>query len=360
MPPPSPNSSETPVVVPPSELEAPMFELSHGLASPESTRTRDQNLKFNEDLKIVPIEIDASTRAKLTRKTLKAVDDAKNFLPGQPRVRLDDEPSYDKDPLLEYLDGSHNTNALDDLLLYMRYMQSYEHIITLHHQRAHAREIKVAEDPGLHLVSFYEIIFEYLENVDRKLHSACIGFMRSYYMLIRYKIDFEDACQLRLIPEKGNGQMPTYEEWCKFIVPFARVGNQHVNRRYHYGELRLTRINIVAMCFRSGLAYYQYRIHLDWGSFMEHTLGPVVTVFAVCTVVLNSMQVGLAAITMVQTPPDAPWSGFVNVSVWFPVVVLVGIALLLILALVTGCARGKMMVVMCVLSMVEAMGRGRA
>jgi hypothetical protein len=127
--------------------------------------------------------------------------------------------------------------------------------------------------------------------------------MRSYYMLIRYKIDFEDACQLRLIPEKGNGQMPTYEDWCKFIAPFARVGNQHVNRRYHFGELRLSRINIVAMYFRSGLAYYQYRIHLDCRSFMEHTLGPIVTVFAVCTVVLNSMQVGLAAITIVQTPP---------------------------------------------------------
>jgi hypothetical protein len=98
-------------------------------------------LKFNEDLKIVPVEIDASTRAKVTRKMLKAVDDAKNFVPGQPRVRLDDdmEHSYINGPLLEYLQASHSTKALDDLLLYMRYMQSYEHIIALHHQRTHAR-----------------------------------------------------------------------------------------------------------------------------------------------------------------------------------------------------------------------------
>lgn len=135
-----------------------------------------------------------------------------------------------------------------------------------------------------------------------------------------------------LDPEKGNGQMPTYEEWCKFIVPFARVGDEHVSRRYRYGELRLTRINRTAMLFRFGMAYYQYRIHPEWGSLMEHTLAPVVTIFAVCALVLNSMQVGLAAITMVQTPPDARWSSFVKTSVWFPVSVLVAIALLLIIA----------------------------
>jgi len=329
MPTPSPNPSETPAS--PSESKAPKLGLPIQVSSysaPFLGLAADLNL--NEDLEIVRVDIGDETREQYTRKMLKAVDDDKNYLPGQPRVRLDEDPDGRKDTLLNYLNESHNTRALDDLLPYMRYIftqtPSYKHTMALNHQRAHAREIKVTEHSGLHLVFYYETIFvkpvpayfyspafwEYLEDADVYLYWACIGFMRSYYMLIKYKLDFDDACQLRLIPEKGNGQMPTYEEWCRFIAPFARVGDEHVSLRYHYGELRLTRINRAAMLFRSRLAYFNYRIYPEWGSFMEHSLAPVVTMFAVCAVVLNSMQVGLAAITMVQTPPDAQWLGFVS------------------------------------------------
>jgi hypothetical protein len=312
----------------------------------------DAGLEFNNDLKIVLGTDDARSGEKQTRKMLKAVDNNRNFLPGQPRICLDDDPKDDKGPLFVYLDESHNTKKLDELLPYMRYIfvqtPSFEHINPLHHQAAHAREIKVTENPGLHLVWQYELIFikpipayfyspafwEYLENVDKKgmaLHKACVGFMRSYYLLIKYKIDFEQACKLHLIPEKGNGQLPTYEEWCKFIVPFARVGDKHVSYRYQHGELRLTRINRTTMLFKFKLAYYH--IYPQWGSFLEHTLAPIIAVFAICSVVLNSMQVALAAITMLQTPPDGAWPKFVDASIWFPVVVIASIAAVLIVTL---------------------------
>ena len=308
-------------------------------------------LKFNEDLDVVPAEITAPTGEKQTRKILRAVDDKKNYLPGQPRIRLDDG-------LFAYLTESHTTDTLDDLLPFMRYIfvqtPSYDHINPLHHQGSHAREIKVSENPGLHLVWYHELIFvkpvpayfyspafwEYLENADsdaetekrKQVYKACVGFMRSYYLLIKYEVDFERACELRLIPKKGNGERPTYAEWCEFMVPFSRARDDRVSRRYHYGELRLTRINRTAFFFRGKLAYFH--IYPQWGSFLKHILAPILAVFAVCSVVLNAMQVGLNAVAMRQIPPDGQWPEFVAVSTWFPVVLMITIAAGLVAALV--------------------------
>ncbi|KAK3897395.1 hypothetical protein C8A05DRAFT_19833 [Staphylotrichum tortipilum] len=310
-----------------------------------------RGLKFNKDLEAVA----AGIGGKQTRRILQARDKKKNYLPGQPRIRLGDG-------LLAYLTESHTTDELDELLPFMRYIfvqtPSYDHIKPLHHQGSHERKIKVSENPGLHLVWYHELIFikpipayfyspdfwEYLENADaeaeaataatkkhKPLYSACVGFMRSYYMLIKYEIDFQQACDLRLIPKKGNGQLPTYEEWCEFMVPFSQASDDLVSRRYHYGELRLTRINNAAFFRKGSLAYFH--IYPQWGSFLKHTLAPIVTVFAVSSVILNAMQVGLAAVTMLQTAPDGLWPKFVAASIWFSVVIMITIAAGLVAAL---------------------------
>lgn len=313
-------------------------------------------LEFNDDLEYVPIEIPPSgVSEKQIRKILKPKPEKKPYLPGQPRIRLDKTYGHNvdvnEDHLLKYLQKCHSTAGLDELLPWMRYIfvqtPSYTHIMPLHHQRSHAREIKVSENPGLHLVWYYELIFikpipayfysqafwVYLENANKGLYGACLGFMRSYYMLIQYELDFHEACKLRLIPAKGDGEMPTYEEWCLFIEPFARVGDAHVNRRYHYGELRLTRINRAAMLFKFSLAYFH--IYPQWGSFLEHTLAPIITVFAVCSVVLNSMQVSLAAIQLKDESylTSGAWPSFMDASLWFPVIVMLSIAIILIASL---------------------------
>ncbi|KAK4127020.1 hypothetical protein N657DRAFT_640922 [Parathielavia appendiculata] len=323
-------------------------------SGPASTMTPFAGLarEFNDDLELASVQLGE----KQTRKILKAKEGRKPFLPGQPRIRLDrlpHSPHADEDLLLQYLDKCHSTKPLDDLLPYMRYIfvqtPSYTHVMPLHHQKSHAREIRVSESPGLHLVWYYELIFikpipayfysqafwVYLENVEPNLYAACLGFMRSYYMLIQYDIDFQEACRLRLIPPKRKGGRPTYEEWCEFIEPFGRVGDHYVNRRYRYGELRLTRINRTAKLFRFKLAYFH--IYPQWGSFLEHTLAPIITVFAVCSVVLNSMQVSLAAIETgneVKENLSKAWSQFISVALWFPVVVMVSIAAVMLIALV--------------------------
>lgn len=55
------------------------------------------------------------------RKVLKPKNPDQAFLPGQPRVRLSaSDPTHNG--LLEYLRTEHLTDALDELLPYMRYI----------------------------------------------------------------------------------------------------------------------------------------------------------------------------------------------------------------------------------------------
>jgi hypothetical protein len=209
----------------------------------------------------------------------------------------------------------------------------------LHHQRAHLREVVINENPGLHLVWYYDKIFvkpipayfyskafwAYVEHADPDVYQAVVGFMRSYNFLIQYEIDFAEACHLRLIPDRpSGGGPPTYEEFCDFVEPFTQADDHHVNRRFHYGELRLTRINRAALLFKRHLAYFH--MHPQWGSVMSRVLAPVVTVFAIFSVALNSMQVALQALDMTEGGDGEKWRGLVAASLWFPVALLVLIA----------------------------------
>ncbi|KAH8896533.1 hypothetical protein GQ53DRAFT_680186 [Thozetella sp. PMI_491] len=281
------------------------------------------------------------------KKWLSPGASAKSYLPGQPRIRLD--PSGAADPnqaeLLNYLNKSLLTKELDGILPFMKYVfvqtPSYRHIMPLHHQKAHARDVVVNELPGLHLVWYYDRIFikpipayfysqafwDFLGETAPEAYKAAVGFMRSYYYLIQYEIDFEQACKESLIPKKPDDKHPTYEEYCEFIAPFKDVDDEFVCRRYHYGELRLTRINKAATLAKGHLAYFH--IYPQWGSVLTHILAPVITVFAVSSVVLNSMQVALQAQQTDTTDSNNAWIAFQGASIWFPVVVICLIAAIL-------------------------------
>ncbi|KAK4170506.1 hypothetical protein QBC43DRAFT_306348 [Cladorrhinum sp. PSN259] len=308
------------------------------------------------------IELQPGSRPQ--QMILKAKDPKKQYLPSQPRIRLGMvRPTADGEEgtLPGYLRRYHLTPGLDDLLPWMRYVfvqtPSYDHIMPLHHQRAHAREIIVDEEPGLHLVWYYNSIFikpipqyfysqafwEYLRDSDKELYQASLGFMRSYYYLIRFEVDYDLACNKhKLVPKKDDGEFPTYEEWCEFINPFSLVGDDHVNRRYHYGELRLSRINRTTMLFKWNLAYF----HLlpQWGSFLSHILAPLITAFAVCSVILNSMQVTLASIEvsgeMGHKVPGGGWENFLHVCLYYPLIVILLIALVMGAAMAGICFMG--------------------
>ena len=145
----------------------------------------------------------------------------------------------------------------------------------LHHQAARLRTITVAENPPLHLIWSYDRIFvkpipryllshafwQYAQS-NEKLYQAAAGFLRTYSYLIRYETDFRLATNdaLGLIPSDDVEHLITFERFAKFIAPFALLEDLSVNPRYHYGELRLTRLNMLAKLFLKKLTFHQPHI----------------------------------------------------------------------------------------------------
>ena len=234
--------------------------------------------------------------------------------------------------------------------------------MSLHHQQAHERKIIVNEYPGLHLVWYYDRIFvkpipvyffsaefwTYIRKADERVHRAAVGFMRSYYYLIQFELDYDQACEKKLIPKIHNGsdRYPTYVEFCRFIEQFSEIKNDETCRRYHYGELRLTRINRAATLRKGKLAYFH--IYPQWSSYLQHFFAPVIVVLGGCSVIMNAMQVNLGAQEMLADAEDGyaglnrAWSRFVSFSLYFPAVIItmiagvVGIALMGTLGMALG------------------------
>ncbi|KAM4063708.1 hypothetical protein HRG_006831 [Hirsutella rhossiliensis] len=301
-------------------------------------------LRLNKDLDQL-LQIDeVETPSLPMRKFLKATLESPH-LPGQPRIRLNPAVDADPDELLQYLRNCHLTDELDGLLPFTKYIfvqtPSYRHIMPLHHNKAHDRKVVVDEHPGLHLLWYYDRIFikpipayfyskvfwDYLETADPQVHKAALGFMRSYYFLIQYQIDFNQACEMSLVPKKPRqGNHPTYEEFYAFIAQFKDVDDVHTCRRYHFGELRLTRIDKAVMLFSGHLAYFH--IYPQWGSFLKHIFAPLFTIFAVVSVV----QVALAAQQITSGSTSSDWKAFISVTLFFPI----GIMCLVVVVVAAG------------------------
>jgi len=218
---------------------------------------------------------------------------------------------------------------------------SSANINPLHRQRVKGREIIVTEEPRLHLVWIYDRIFikplprymlshrfweMYLdEGSDRlgdsqsNICKAATGFLRTYRYLIQHESDFNIAQQdnLRLIPKDMD-----WASFCRFISEFNHIEDSAVSRRYCYGELRLTRLNLYApLLLRK---FYFEQVHGQYGDFFGRLYRPILFAFAVVSTILNSMQVALAAEQLVTAHWDSVW----YLSRWFSVVSLVGAAII--------------------------------
>lgn len=215
----------------------------------------------------------------------------------------------------------------------------------MHSQAAYDRKIIVNENPGLHLVWYYDRIFvkpipvyflsaefwSYLSNADHNVYRAAVGFMRSYYHLIRYELDYDLACEQKLIPRNHDGgkQHPTYAEFCRFIEQFAKIENSEVCQRYNYGELRLTRINYATVLRRRKLAYFH--IYPQWGSYLGHFFAPIILVLGGASVIMNAMQVNLNAQEMLKS--EGAWKSFVKAALYFPAVTIILLAAVICIVL---------------------------
>ena len=284
-----------------------------------------------------------------------------NHLPGQPQAEL-------KQPeLADHLRKSLAVTGLDEIAKHLWWVSTpssgrvptirtdpaaaqiatphHAHISPLHHQAVRGRIIVLAEDPHLHLVWYYDRIFikpipqyllsepfwEFLEAQDQDLWKAAVGFMRSYAYLIQYETDFKLAQdKLDLIPTKNGTNPITFEDFWKFIKPFKDAGDGLVAPRYQYGELRLTRLNMMMRVLFKKLTFHH--INAQWDTYLGKFVAPFLTAFVVLTTVLTAMQVELAIQAL--SGQSGVWLKFSQASRWFSVTVIIMVAFAIFCVLV--------------------------
>ncbi|CZR57786.1 uncharacterized protein PAC_07675 [Phialocephala subalpina] len=283
----------------------------------------DTKIELNNNLSL-------TTSANGETSLRRTGQDGPHSLPGQARTSLDNAP------LKKYLREALLAPNLDKIApyLWLAFTPDHAHISPLHFQAARGRSIIATEEAYLHLVWYYDRIFikplpvyllssafwEYIEETDIEVWQAAAGFMRTYAYLIKFEIDFRKAqsAELGLIPTDDKDPI-TYERFAAFIAPFAELDDGRVRPRYHYGEMRLTRLNWFARFLLGRLTYHH--IHAQWNEYFGRFLAPFLTVFILLSTALSAMQVELA----VQSAPQGSgnWDVFSQMCRWVSIIILV-------------------------------------
>lgn len=245
-------------------------------------------------------------------------------LPGQPRVQLSDG-----DGVSDFLKRDLCCNDLELMSphLWLVSTPSFQNVTPLHRQSLRWRRIVVMEDPGLHMVWIHDCIFlkalpayllshtfwtEYLltEDVSPDLRAAALGYLRTYYYLVGHESDLRIAQQddLKLVP-KGV----TFKRFCDFSARFLDIDEGSVSGRYAYGELRLTRLNILVKALLMRWSYQD--VAGQYSDYFARFYGPLLFFFAFLSILLNAMQVAL----QVESLSSLQWHLFWDVSRWFAI-----------------------------------------
>ena len=122
------------------------------------------------------------------------------------------------------------------------------------------------------------------------LRRLATGFLLTYASLISYEHDFHIAKSSFLIPSEM-----TWLQWRQIVRRVLDPDKKRdINLRYHYGELRLGRLNkIYRLTLRAPIRGYLYGRN-TYHQFWNANLGRIATAFGYIIVVLTAMQVGLA------------------------------------------------------------------
>jgi hypothetical protein len=209
----------------------------------------------------------------------------------------------------------------------------------LHRQKLLSRSILLTEDPDEHLVWFEAQIFvkplpDYLldydywsehlcSDHDLDLHQSACGLLLSYAWLVRHQSDLAIAQDAGLLSKDI-----AWPDWVQFLDAFLDnidlVTLGDVSMRYRYGELRLSRLNIIyrltppAYSLRNVIR--GFRAGSTWcNAFFGRHFRWTVAVFAALSVVLSALQVGLA------TPGLQNSGSFQRASYGFTVAALVAV-----------------------------------
>ncbi|KAJ0362696.1 hypothetical protein COL26b_013263 [Colletotrichum chrysophilum] len=203
----------------------------------------------------------------------------------------------------------------------------------LHHQRLLNRAIVVTERPDMHLVWTSDRIFlkplprflldarfweEYLcrHNVPQAdaMHARALGFLFSYAALMMHESDFRIAKETHLIPEELQ-----WAAWRVAVGQLLDVSSIYscVDRRFHYGELRLSRLNKIYFFWKTPLHGYMSRWN-QYDSFFHDNFALLASSTIYIAVVLTAMQVGLATEALQNNEAFQSASYGFTVGRWLP------------------------------------------
>ncbi|KAJ9129859.1 hypothetical protein NKR23_g12439 [Pleurostoma richardsiae] len=133
---------------------------------------------------------------------------------------------------------------------------------------------------------------------DAALHRSATGLVLSYSWLVGHRGDFVLAQAAGLVPDEVK-----WPEWNEFMNDFLESVDPHslaqVDRRYRYGELRLSRLNsmthFLPPMWSRGNLVWGYLSTSTWRqAFFERNFSWLLPAFACISVVLSALQVGLA------------------------------------------------------------------
>jgi len=255
-------------------------------------------------------------------------------------------------PVSTILDLDLRTPALDKIYAHLWLAGLPKAARPAHRQVLLGRTIVVTENPNEHLVwnatrIFIKPLPEYLLSHDfwttegsallrdRPLYQSACGFLLSYCWLICTKPDLAIAQDVRLVPPSV-----TWEEWVLFVTDLLTSIDPEtldtVSKRYHFGELRLSRLNLIyrfaPSMFSSQNFMRGYMSEPLWTkAFLERNFAWLFSVFGFVTIVAGSMQVGLGTDSLHGS------GKFQRASVGFTVASLIGvIASVLLVSVVWG------------------------
>lgn len=150
------------------------------------------------------------------------------------------------------------------------------------------------------------------------LHASACGLLHSYVDLVSHQSDLKIALEIGLLPEKT-----TWKQWsmfaCSVRTNLERRDYYPINKRYIYGQLRRTRLNLVYRFICHEWARGYYYVYTEYQSLFQANFAWLLLAFAYVTVVLSAMQVGLA------TPLGQAQTGFGRASYGFAISSLVAV-----------------------------------
>ena len=121
---------------------------------------------------------------------------------------------------------------------------------------------------------------------------SALGLLHTYTKLVHHRTDFSLAREIGLLPPSV-----TWPAWNRFRMDLLTniTHSCQVNKRYYYGELRLSRLNSAYRLHQRSWREGYFLVHTRYQSFFRANFEWLIFAFAYFSVALSALQVLLSA-----------------------------------------------------------------